>query len=582
MGNSSIDKVEDATAKSSDDLLPVTLLCGFLGAGKTTMMKHILETKHEDPNFKCAVIVNDMAALNIDKSLIDQSALVQSDEVVAMQNGCFCCTLQSDLVDQILELVKKQKFNYMLIEASGVSEPAQIAPLFELHDHDDDDPEMMDHEHDPDKPQLGEVARLDTCVTVVDSAEFYSNLDSMKTFENGDTMGTIAELMMEQVEFSNVVVLNKGDLVSEEQQRDIIDKIFLINPRAKIVKTIQSRVDIKSILNTRLYADNTDQKDFMVEATQKAELEKETPEAVLEDCCKVSVAANQEKCCKNKRLRDSGLSEVMLSRGFTGPDQGEITRHEARFGITSFIFTSRRPFHPQRLEKNIILKYFVAQFLDFMDDDENEDGDEGETTEEDIDDEDGEKLEDEMTEEERKKQEEKKKKMEAEKEKRLKELQARASEKAKRRREDMGELLRSKGFLWVASTHNIMGGWQQAGNVIRLEAEDKWMCEDREFWEDNEEVAALVNKDLRKPNGEEWEYGDRRQELVFIGLALKHEFIQTELDKCLLTDEEMELGPEGWEQSMGEVDRIKLSFPEYEDDEEEDGDEEGDNGDEQK
>ena len=110
--------------------------------------------------------------------------------------------------------------------------------------------------------------------------------------------------------------------------------------------------------------------------------------------------------------------------------------------------------------------------------------------------------------------------MEAEKEKRLKELQARASEKARRRREDMGELLRSKGFLWVASTHNIMGGWQQAGNVIRLEAEDKWMCEDREFWEDNEEVAALVYKDLRKPNGEEWEYGDRRQELVFIGQVI--------------------------------------------------------------
>jgi len=571
MGNSSIDKVEDATAKSSDDLLPVTLLCGFLGAGKTTMMKHILETKHVDPNFKCAVIVNDMAALNIDKSLIDQSALVQSDEVVAMQNGCFCCTLQSDLVDQILELVKKQKFNYMLIEASGVSEPAQIAPLFELHDHDDDDPEMMDHEHDPDKPQLGEVARLDTCVTVVDSAEFYSNLDSMDTFENGETMGTIAELMMEQVEFSNVVVLNKGDLVSEEQQRDIMDKIFLINPRAKIVKTIQSRVDIKSILNTRLYADNIEQKDFMVEATQKAELDKATAETVLEDCCQVSVAANQEKCCTNKRMRDSGLSEITLSRGFTGPDQGEITRHEARFGITSFIFTSRRPFHPQRLEKNIILKYFVAQFLDFMDDDDNEDGDEKETTEEDIDDEDdddGEKSEDDMTEEERKKWEDKQKRMEAEKEERLKELQARASEKAKQRRTDMGELLRSKGFLWVASTHNVMGGWQQAGNVIRLEAEDKWMCEDREFWEDNEEVAKLVYKDIKKPNGEEWEYGDRRQELVFIGQALRHEFIQAELDKCLLTDQEMKLGPEGWEQTMGEVDRIKLSFPDYEDDEE--------------
>ena len=107
-------------AESDDKLLPVSLLCGFLGAGKTTLMKHILETKHAEEGFKCAVIVNDMAALNIDKSLIDQSALVQSDEVIAMQNGCFCCTLQSDLVDQIISLTNKKIFNYMLIEASGV------------------------------------------------------------------------------------------------------------------------------------------------------------------------------------------------------------------------------------------------------------------------------------------------------------------------------------------------------------------------------------------------------------------------------------------------------------------------------
>ena len=127
----------------------MSLLCGFLGAGKTTMMKHILETKHEDPAFRCAVIVNDMAALNIDKSLIDQSAVVQSDEVIAMENGCFCCTLQSDLVDQIISLTRRRQFNYMLIEASGVSEPSQIAPLFDLHEHDPDDPEAADHEHGP-------------------------------------------------------------------------------------------------------------------------------------------------------------------------------------------------------------------------------------------------------------------------------------------------------------------------------------------------------------------------------------------------------------------------------------------------
>merc|ERR1712050_721164 len=122
-----------------DGLIPVTLLCGFLGSGKTTLLKHVLETKHEEEDFKCAVIVNDMAALNIDKSLIDQSALVQTDEVIAMQNGCFCCTLQNDLVEQIKELAQKKIFNYMLIEASGVSEPSQIAPLFEdcddEHDH---------------------------------------------------------------------------------------------------------------------------------------------------------------------------------------------------------------------------------------------------------------------------------------------------------------------------------------------------------------------------------------------------------------------------------------------------------------
>merc|ERR1719362_756750 len=135
---------------------------------------------------------------------------------------------------------------------------------------------------------------------------------------------------------------------------------------------------------------------------------------------------------------------------------------------------------------------------------------------------------------------------------------------------------RSKGFLWICTTNNVMGGWQQAGNVIRLETEDFWMCEQRERWEDNEEVAKAIMKDLKKPSGEEWEYGDRRQELVFIGQALRHEFIQAELDKCLLTDQEMKLGPECWKESFEEVDRIKLSFPEYEDEGEEEEEEVGD------
>ena len=292
----------------------MSLLCGFLGAGKTTLLKHILETKHEEKDFRCAVIVNDMAALNIDKSLIDQSALVQSDEVIAMQNGCFCCTLQSDLVDQIISLTEKKLFNYMLIEASGVSEPSQIAPLFDLCDdeHDPDDPDA-DHNHDG-KPQLGEVARLDTCITVVDSAEFYNNLGSMKTYMQGETIGTIAELMMEQVEFSNVVVVNKGDLVNEEQQHDILEKIALLNPSAKVVRSVQSKVNPLEILNTKLFNAEKNKNEFWV-AAARAKLEVvEKAEVEALGCCVESLAKEGKKCCKSKskdgKLVDSGLSQV--------------------------------------------------------------------------------------------------------------------------------------------------------------------------------------------------------------------------------------------------------------------------------
>ena len=245
------------------DKVPVTLLCGFLGSGKTTLLKHILENKHSDEDFNCAVIVNDMAELNIDKNLIDNTSLLQSDEaMVGMQNGCICCTLQSDLVEQIIGLTQKKKFNYILIEASGVSEPHEIAPLFEIHEHDEDD---TDHGHDHSKPQLGEVARLDTCVSLVDAADFYNNLGSAKTYDNCDIIGTICELMMDQVEFANVILLNKCDLVKEEQQKDILKKIELINPKAKVIKSIHTKINVMDILNTNLYKDKDE---FWVTSTK--------------------------------------------------------------------------------------------------------------------------------------------------------------------------------------------------------------------------------------------------------------------------------------------------------------------------
>ena len=293
---------------SEDTRLPVSLLCGFLGAGKTTLLKHILETKHEEEDFRCAVIVNDMAELNIDKSLIKQSAVVQSDEVIAMQNGCFCCSLQNNLVEMIIALVEKKMFNYMLIEASGVAEPSHIAPLFDLCD-DEHTGDEADHDHEA--VQLGEVARLDTCVTVVDSAEFYNNLASMGTYEQGVTTGSIAELMMEQVEFSNVVLLNKGDLISESQTADIIEKIEILNPKAKVLKTVESKVNVMDILNTHLYHEDQTKEEYWMTAT-KANVEK--IEENLLDCCEKSLTTEGKKCCKskNENYLDSGLSQVNI------------------------------------------------------------------------------------------------------------------------------------------------------------------------------------------------------------------------------------------------------------------------------
>ena len=417
-------------------------------------MKHILETKHAEENFKCAVIVNDMAALNIDKSLIDQSALVQSDKVIAMQNGCFCCTLSNDLVDQIIELAGKNMFNYMLIEASGVSEPSQIAPLFDLCDD--------EHNHEEvhkEGPQLGEVARLDTCVTVIGAAEFYNNLDSMeKVADETNQGGSISELMMEQVEFSNVVIVNKIDLVNEAQQEDILERIAILNPKVKVLKSVQSQIDVMEIMNTNLYSrEDMRQNSIFASASKVKSVEKREAEE-LDPCCEESVERDGKKCCKSKdyiQEVNTNLSQILLG---VVSNNKEMTRHERRFGITSFIYRSRRPFHPCRLHDNVFEPLFIFQGADEGINEIN---------------------------------------------KSLESLQQELGLglKQDQRRAKWGELMRSKGFVWIATSQFFRGAWQQAGNILRIKPDRPWICEMRQVWEGTEQEQE-VRRELFQENGE--------------------------------------------------------------------------------
>ena len=225
--------------------LPVTVLSRFLGAGKTTLLNHVL---HNKQGLKVAVIVNDMSEVNIDAELVkSENTLSRTEEkLVEMSNGCICCTLREDLMDEVERLAKEDRFDYLLIESTGISEPIPVAQTFSF----------IDEENNID---LSKFSYVDTMVTVVDSFNFFNDFGSPETLMDrkmtdieGDYR-TIVNLLTDQVEFANVIILNKVNLVPKKDLGMLRSTIKKLNPSAKIIETNYSKVNPTEILNTNLF-----------------------------------------------------------------------------------------------------------------------------------------------------------------------------------------------------------------------------------------------------------------------------------------------------------------------------------------
>lgn len=250
-------------------IIPITLLTGYLGSGKTTLINHILTNQNK---YKIAVIVNDIGEINIDASLIEQGGMVteKDESLVALSNGCICCNLKMDLVKQIQDIISQQKFDYILIEASGICEPIPIAQTITLM------PEMFEDYTKQD------ICKLDAIITVVDALRLKDEFNCANNLtKNSIQEEDIEKLIIEQLEFCNIIILNKVGELTNQEKEEIKAIIKTIQPQAKIIETNYAKVDLSEILDTNLFDfEQSTMTAGWIEALENPEEEEESEEVL--------------------------------------------------------------------------------------------------------------------------------------------------------------------------------------------------------------------------------------------------------------------------------------------------------------